>query len=395
MFEKIILRRSTSGPALTMGELAEALLFYQNVHLVLDYGSLCSFIDAIRMEGLISLLKRKNVTAVYCEETLAVSTTKEGAMSYHRPIGFWLSGNEHGVPANNRRERLLQVLSRYGYDKKTSQKLADCFIALVPNRKLTGNDFVKGGVIHAATEDFLSSEFALSAARKILSLTPGVPALNDNFKLEIHQSGEDFLVFSNLDIAAINRSRKTDNPDLGDFSHASLLNDLLHARADTHLAARYGGEFHTSDLVSEVIRLKHETLLRRIGLDREELGSFNELVLPNTPKLSEVINSGEQTFTDFLKLLDKSQRFREWIQGVNPDEKIVSEYLKDVTSEGWISKLPGKTLRYVLGTAIGATGTIPGLLFSAADTYLVDKMLGGWRPSHFINKTYKPFLGKQ
>ena len=40
MFEKIILRRSDKGPGLTAGELAEALLFYQNVHIVLDFSSL-------------------------------------------------------------------------------------------------------------------------------------------------------------------------------------------------------------------------------------------------------------------------------------------------------------------------------------------------------------------
>lgn len=42
MFEKIVLRRSEDGLSPTVGDLAEALLFYRHVHLMLDRGSLGS-----------------------------------------------------------------------------------------------------------------------------------------------------------------------------------------------------------------------------------------------------------------------------------------------------------------------------------------------------------------
>ena len=42
MFEKIVLHRSDQGNSITAGELAEALLYYQNVHLILDY-PLCQY----------------------------------------------------------------------------------------------------------------------------------------------------------------------------------------------------------------------------------------------------------------------------------------------------------------------------------------------------------------
>ena len=50
MFEKIVLKRSIDGPPISLGELAEALLFYQNVHLVLDHSTLSHLIESIRME---------------------------------------------------------------------------------------------------------------------------------------------------------------------------------------------------------------------------------------------------------------------------------------------------------------------------------------------------------
>lgn len=75
MFEKVTLRTSDRGDAITPGEIAEALLFYQNVHLVLDYYSLTGLIISLGMERLLSLLRRPNVSAVYTDETLA--TRKE------------------------------------------------------------------------------------------------------------------------------------------------------------------------------------------------------------------------------------------------------------------------------------------------------------------------------
>ncbi len=67
MFEKIVLRRSDKGLALSAGELAEALLFYQNVHIILDYGSLSGLISQIGMPAIVSLVSRPNVSAIYCE----------------------------------------------------------------------------------------------------------------------------------------------------------------------------------------------------------------------------------------------------------------------------------------------------------------------------------------
>jgi len=395
MFEKIVLRRSTNGPAISIGELAEAILFYQNVHLILDHGSLCELVEKIRMEGILNLLSRKNITAVYCEETLGISTTKIGAFEYHKPVGFWISGSENGQPLNTRCDRLILLLSRYGYDKKQCEKLAEAFINRVPLKKLESNDFVKGGVVKAASQDFILGPYAKSALRKIIESTLGSPVLDDEFQFDIYQSGEDFVAVTNVNVDAINESRKRMDPEIEDVSRATFLSHLLSATADIHLAAHYGGELYTSSLSSSIICLRHEFLLRRIGIHQAELNQFHEIVLPESPMLSEVINSGERTFDDFLKVLDRSQKFRDWIQKVNPDEKLVAAYLREVSSEGWINSLKGKGLRYILGSAIGAvSGPLVGLAVGATDSFIIDKIFKGWRPSHFVDNTYRPFIGR-
>lgn len=108
-----------------------------------------------------------------------------------------------------------------------------------------------------------------------------------------------------------------------------------------------------------------------------------------------VINSGQKTFDEFLSLHDKSQRFRDWAKGVNPDEKIVKEYLEAVTSEGWINKLPAKLIRYFVCEAIGAIEPFSGKAISVADSFILDKLVGGWKPSHFVEGRLKPFVSSE
>lgn len=160
-------------------------------------------------------------------------------------------------------------------------------------------------------------------------------------------------------------------------------------------SSHYGGDFYTSEMASTIIRIKHDELLKRAGINTEELKEFNEIILDETPSLREVVNSGVRDFSEFLKLLDKSQKFREWTQGVNPDEKLVKAYFRDITSEGWVSGLPAKALRYVLGSVVTAVEPVLGTIGSAADTLVTEKLLGGWRPSHFIEKKLKPFLQQE
>ena len=60
------------------------------------------------------------------------------------------------------------------------------------------------------------------------------------------------------------------------------------------------------------------------------------------------------------------------------------------------SSRDGQTLRYVLGLAADFAGPLGlGKAFSAADAFVVDKILKGWRPNHFVDKNLMPFVDGQ
>lgn len=394
MFEKIILRRSDTGPALSIGELAEALLFYQNVHLVLDYGSLNNLISKIGMPTLLSLLSRPYVSAVYCEESLGTRTESRGPVKLHSFVAFTLTGSKDVGQLHSRKKRLEYLLSRHGYGKRQTRRLVERFRRHVPIRKLTDNHYIEGGVVKAAWDDLHEPNFIQESMRRVLLCMVGPELLPSEFTFKIRPKHPSFYIDTNINFETLNAERKRRDPTLGDVTEASLINNILMARADTVLAANYGGEFYTSELTSEIVRLRYADLLKRIGIEQQELKQFSEIVIQDGPTIREVLNSGERTFDEFLLLLDKSQRFREWAQKVNPDEKLVKAYFQEVTSEGWINKLPSKVLRYFVGAVVGLCEPVAGLSVSAADSLFIEKILSGWRPSHFVERQLKPFVNK-
>lgn len=395
MFEKIILRSSDSGQPITLGELAEALYFYQNVHIILDYSSLTQLVTGIGMQKLLQLLSRKNVSAVYCEDTLATQTQKHGMIEVHSLVSIMVSGDQAVGQLNNRKDRLEYILIRLGHSKRQARVFIEQFRKKVPIRKLTDNHFVEDGILNAAYKDLGDKDFILEATKRTLIKAVGdkFPLTDFKFVLDIYHP--NIYVNTNIDFDEINRKLKQSNSQLDNITPAHLIQNILIAKADTILAANYGGEFYTSELSSGIIQLRHNELLKRVSIDKRELSLFKEITIPNCPSIREIINSGERSFDEFLALLEQSNKFREWVHGVNPDEKIASAYLNEITSQTWVNKGPTKVLRYILSTAVGAIEPISGAAFSAADSFILEKFAGGWHPSHFVSKKLKPFLSSE
>ncbi len=211
-------------------------------------------------------------------------------------------------------------------------------------------------------------------------------------KFEVINSDLGMFVFTNVDLESINRRRVQAVPSVEPLTIAHLLSNILDARADLALASFYGGDFVTSAVTSSIIQVRHAELLRRSKLNVDSRQQFTEVVLPDSPSLAEVIDSGERSFDDFLCLLDRAARFKDWLKAVNPDDDLIRTYMRDVSSEGWIQRLPAKSLRYVLTLALDATNPAIGLVSGFVDNFVVEKLFSGWRPNHFVSGKLSPFV---
>lgn len=389
MFEQVILRRAENGPAITAGDFAEALLFYSRVHIILDGSSLIGLITTIGMPTLLSVLARKEVTATYCEDSPAVHTVQINGSPRHSFVTIMLAGNKESGPLRKRTKALQELLITRGYDKKPARRYVERFRKHVPIKRFGSNYFMAGGITQAANKDLLDKSYVQEVAK--LSVADCGVEPPENLFFDTNANDQGISAHTNIDFEQINAARKMNGLD-GDWTAAHILCNILTARSDIILASRYGGDFVTSNLISNIVRVKYRELLQKIELTSTELSEFREIIIEGAPRLREVIDSKERTFDEFLSLLDSAKNFKEWAHGVNPDKKIVRDYFDRLRSEGWINSIPGKAIRYVTTTAVGAIEPFTGGAISAADSFLVDKLAGGWKPGHFVETKLKPFL---
>ncbi|WP_332854860.1 hypothetical protein [Duganella sp. S19_KUP01_CR8] len=392
MFDRMVLRRSEDGSPISQGKLAEAILYYQNVHVVFDAGTLQALIRSIGTDLILTLLKRGGVSGVYCDEMLGTNTEGSAATQCHNFVAFTLSGDSNGKSFRSAADRIEHNMRNDGITGKKAKNFIKNFLDIVPVRTFSSNYYSKGGIIDAATADLQDSNYIQSAARSVIETAAGGYEPGANFRFEILKSEIGHFVFTNADFTAINRIRARMSPPQDPITPAHILSSFLDARADLILASFYGGDFATSDSTSAIIQLKHSELLRRMEINHSERHQFTEIVLSDAPALAEVIDAGERTFEEFLKLLDQSRRFKEWLHKTNPDEHLVSKYLKDVTKEGWIESTKAKVIRYMLTTGMDAINPVAGIVAGLSDTFVIDKLFKGWRPNHFIEKQLAPFV---
>ncbi|MBX7169324.1 MAG: hypothetical protein K1X74_23530 [Pirellulales bacterium] len=392
VFEKIVLRRTETGSPITAGQIAEALLFYQNVHLLIDMGSLGNLVRQLGVGNLLTLLNRSDCSAVYCEEILGTQSHAVGPLNAHAYAAFTLIGHDGVGMFKTREDRVAYMLRSKGVSASDAKRFARLFLRVAPPRKLSGDYYVPGGITAAARHDMADPSFVNPAINTALALTPGAQTLGAMLQFDIQDSDLGMYVFNNIDFAAINARRAALRPPLEPVTVAHLLTHILEARADLALASFYGGDFATSEVTSAIVQIRYADIFRRQKLNQEELASFHQVTLPDYPSLRETIDSGQRTFKEYMVLLDKAAKFKEWLRSANVDEGLLRSYMASISKEGWIQSVPAKTVRYVFTQTLEAFNPLLGVATAVADNFIIEKLLSGWRPNHFVEYRLAPFI---
>lgn len=391
MFESIVLRNSGDAGNITLGAIAEALLFYQNTRIIIGQGTLVSLARNGDLGAVLDLIKQGRLQAVHCEETLCTLSNPFGAVSTFDFASSMLVGHEeeHG---KNRLERVEISLRLNGIDRRKAKNQAQAFVDSVPLKSLTKDDYIKGGVLNAARQDAKNNFMLKGLLRAGLIAVPGGYDVGDDLHAEFVQSDLGYFLFTNIDFPEINKRRALMDSALEPLTLNFLLALILESRADMHLAAFYGGDFATTSANSAMVRWRQAHLLKRTELNQQAKEQFSELVLTDYPTIREVIDGGDRPFTDFLKLLDKTHKFKTWLAKASPDQNLISQYIAALTKDTWADKVPTKGLRYLFSICAGLADPTPGLLSGAADVFILDRFIKGWRPNHFVDDRLKPFL---
>jgi hypothetical protein len=391
MFDSICIRnQSQTDTAIDVGFLAESMLFYSDVHVIASEGIIRQLAKTCGPEVLVELIQRGHLKLAYEQQLTGIHTTNSGTTNeLHSAITF--SSPQHDLQLIAP-ELFMQLTGKSG----KARRLANRFTRLVdtierPRRILS--DF---------RSDVLDNRYLQSTVRQVLSYCAPEYSLPDPLIFEIQEVGQELAVVTNIDFVQLNRSYHLHvPPSHSSMTPALLLGHILTARDNLYFASTLKADLALNPISSQVLVSKVNFILDRYQYDVSQLSTFQDFLFDDGRAIAESINSGEKSFADWLKILERADNFRQWLKDKPPDANLAKDYFREVTHSSWIDNLPGKGFRWALFTgaglvvdALGAggAGTAIGIAISTADSFLLDPIIKGWKPDQFVNGPLRKFV---
>jgi hypothetical protein len=170
MFEHIVLRRTAGGLPISAGQIAEALLYYQKVHIVVDRGTLQNLVRQIGTGHILALLRRAEISAVYCEEILGTYTDSAGVSQYHNYVSMKVAGHETVGKFKNPQERLQYFIEGQGISKRKQRFLPEPFWTWSPLVPFPGITLFRAELLVQQSSTFWMSNIGSRLSAKLLLL---------------------------------------------------------------------------------------------------------------------------------------------------------------------------------------------------------------------------------
>jgi hypothetical protein len=167
---------------------------------------------------------------------------------------------------------------------------------------------------------------------------------------------------------------------------------------DLILAQARSADVIASDVNSYIASERIDLSINRALQTDAQKSSFEEFAFDKARPFREAFNSGRISLSESLKLIDETAKFRSWLCGHPPEADIVKEFHRAVSKDTRLGKFPAKAARFAVftgpGVALdvmgaGGIGTITGVALSAIDSFVMDGLLRGWRPNHFVAQVRK------
>lgn len=392
MFDKIFLKRNRiSDNTIDLGKLCESMIFYNQTNFLLDKFTVEQFIKLVGIEKLKEYSERGIIKLHYRNTAIGTAAFQVGTKTAFGPL---VTKSQ----AFNLEEKVFRgFLEVTGSENKSKLNSRD-FLDLCSPLEYTAG-FQK--ILESECEDIelLKSQFKIYINSYLPQLDVANLTLEINESISTQIGTKAFVFKSNYDLNELNEKYSALLPNGHILNWSTFLLNSTESSGDINIASQYDTELYSDEKHTIYIQGRFNELIKRVSKSAENIQTFEKLSLENYKPISETINSGERTFEEFSKIIDKSIEFREWLSHLDGNHSLLNEYYDAITKESWIDKKPIKALRIGIFAGLGLLGDlmaggipIGSILSSASDNYLVPKLLKGWKPNQFIDTQVKPFL---
>lgn len=372
-----------------LGLLAESLIFYGEVHVVLSATSLDGLLRQLGPDLLLELVSQKYLHVHFIDHLLgAISADKDTPFALHDVAIVHAQGRNLDAVA---RDAFVAVTRKSGRGRRLATRFIQAIDSVADPEAIT----------KSITEDMQDGSYLEAYIRRRLSrMNPTVDGRRlDQIEYKFSLvPGRGFQLQSNLDPAAL-RAAGVDVSDVED--PASVLAHYGATVADMTLWAQLVSEVAVTSQQEDVLTSRIDLVLEKRVASQEHLSTFQSFVFDDARAVREAINQGRRKFEEILPVLERCRRFREWLAGQPADVNLVKAYHREVIAESWVDRLPAKTSRWSLFTGggivvdmlgAGGLGTVGGVALSAFDSFLLDSLLKGWKPDQFVEGPLRRFV---
>jgi hypothetical protein len=396
MFDSISIQLKNDSPtgsveqSIDFGLIAEAMLFYQKVHVIASHGFLEALIRRFHPDVFLQYLNNGYLQVSYLENGTGIKTDNTGtAHERHQPVIFTIP------------DYAWEKYSRKLIKKATGLKGKEASRYDRELRRHVVPLAYERSVEEDTIQDFAEAEYVSEAVRGYLATVAPEYSLPSDYFFKVHRDADRLAVETNIDFVVANNSyHKRVSPKHSSLNPAYLLSNLMQVRGEWHFASKLNSEMAADRLRSRIVELKFGELLASRTKSDAELSLFQDFVFEDSRAVGDTIRLNNRSFADLLKVLDDGAKFKEWLRDKDVDDGLLREYIRSISGRSWIDELPPKTLRWAIFQAAGlgvdalggaGLGTAMAMAVGASDTFLLDRLVKGWRPNQFIDEV-KEFI---
>lgn len=385
-----ILYRGSKPPSLIIdaGAIAESLIFYGTIKIVGNSAVLRALLKSVPPFELLSLMRAGKIEFYYFGDQVGVASRDNGKGDpVHSLVSF--SSPQHtiettasqsflsvvgassaGIIGASEFESLVRPIDHAAFDQKS----------------------IENALYNANRANRLASVY-------IESVVPAYASLRQD-SFSIIQEGQGMLVHTSVDFELLNRFyREQVTPEHDTITAASIIAAIQNAYETAYLAGTLDSEVFLDDTQKAVLSDTISAIVEISESSEQQLEMFIELTLGNGHAIREAVNSGEVKFSEVISLLEKADNFKSWLHSQTPEASLIAEFYASSTRDTWAEKVPAKTMRFAVFTGLGLVadafltgglGTLTGMGLGATDSFLLDKLIGGWKPHQFVDHSLKP-----
>jgi hypothetical protein len=372
------------------GRILEAMLYYDRVHLIMNgalFSGLCAHLGK---DDLQAILGHDSVSATVTPEMLAINTnTSNGISTYGRVMIKSAGTQKDPIDKDDNAKSLHHMVSNIlGNDhvsKRDIEKLLK-FTKQKTYRKLLGEIDLVDHIFRSFVVDGENLKEFLKLEAKIKGKRVNeIQLKNANFNSVESESG--FLIFSDNEMDHIVQDWDVD------ISWSGVLLHLQNYIFDLYLSSEFSGDIVSRPDYFELSKSRLDLSVQRSSRSWEQVGLFEDIVFDDAHVFAQAVNDGSLSIKDALKVIDKTKKFRQWTKALPPDSGLISEYHKAISKDTILGSFPFSIVRFAFSSlgGVAADSALPlsGIGVSAFDTFVIERLLKGWRPNLFVKEVKK------